>query len=187
MHPDLHPPNEIHEELAAIKANDSKALELLYHRGYPKVLKFVQENKGSSDQAKDIFQEAFIAVWRNVQLGKFVVQNGTAIDGYLYTVAKNKWLDFLRSGYHKHTVMDGTIETNVADELPTDQETYINDIKEYFKKLGDNCRHILTRFYYKNESLKTIATAMDWTEPTARNNKYRCIEKLREMLKTKTS
>jgi len=187
MHPNIQHSNDIHQELAAIKGNDPKALEALYQRGFPKVLKYIQENKGSSEQAKDIFQEAYIAVWRNIQLGKFLMQNETALDGYLYKIAKNKWLDFLRSSYHKKTVMDGGTAMDLADELPLDQEDYINDIKKHFKNLGENCKEVLIRYYYKNEPLKIIAKAMDWTEATARNNKYRCIERLREMIKPRQS
>ena len=187
MQLDTHFQNSEQAELAAIKANDNKALEAFYQRCFPKVEKFIRENNGSAEEAKDIFQEAFIAVWRNVQLGKFVSQNDNALDGYLFQVARNKWIDFLRSGYHQHTVkFPGDGQTfNLPELLPEDEHIYINDLKQVFKNLGDNCKNVLTRFYYQNESLKTIAAAMNWTEPTARNNKYRCIERLREMLKQK--
>lgn len=173
------------QQLGAIKANDEQALKHLYKSGYSKVEKYVLNNRGSAEQAKDIYQEAFIAVWRNIQLDHFVPRSETALYGYLHQVAKNKWIDYLRSAYHKNTlgVNDLLHDYEAVQELPEEQLEYVKDIKAGFRQLADNCKEVLSRFYYRNENLKTIAEAMDWTEATARNNKYRCLERLREMVK----
>lgn len=173
--------------LEAIKANREEALKQLYHEEYPKTEKFVQEKGGSAEQAKDIFQEAFIAMWRNVQLGKVEADSGAKLGAYLYRIAQNKWIDYLRSAHHKNivAVTDYTEATDPADELPEDQHQYLEAVKNALKQLGDNCKELLQRFYYKNEPTHIIAEAMDWTEATVRNNKYRCMERLRQMLKKK--
>ena len=180
-------PNISFQQLGAIKANDEQALKHLYTHGYGKVEKYILNNKGSAEQAKDIYQEAFIAVWRNIQLDQFVPRSETALSGYLYQVAKNKWIDYLRSGHFKNIVRARNIEKEyeMVEELPGEQQEYINDIKNGFRQLGDNCKEVLNRFYYRNETMRMIAEAMDWTEATARNNKYRCLERLRELTKRK--
>ena len=76
--------NDLFQQFGAIKANDEQALKSLYKSGYGKVEKYVLNNKGSAEQAKDIYQDAFIAVWRNIQLDQFVPRNETALSGYLY-------------------------------------------------------------------------------------------------------
>lgn len=168
-----------------VLSNDEAALKTLYQNEYHKAERFVINNNGTAEQAKDIYQDAFLAVWRNVQLGRFAPQNETALAGYLYQVAKNKWIDYLRSGHFKKTVQISNVEKEYepVEELPAEQSDYINKIKKGLLLLGENCKEVLGRFYYKNESLKTIAAAMNWTEATARNNKYRCLEKLRESIK----
>ncbi len=174
-------------QLDAIKANDEHALEQLYQSGYGKVEKYVTNNKGSAEQAKDIYQDAFIAVWRNIQLDQFVPRNEAALSGYLYQVAKNKWIDYLRSAHHKNMLSVTELHTydEPVEELPKDQQEYISDIMAGFRQLAPACKEVLTRFYYRNETMKTIAEAMEWTEATARNNKYRCLERLREMVRKK--
>jgi len=175
------------QQLGAIKANDEQTLQHLYQNGYAKVEKYVLNNKGSAEQAKDIYQDAFIAVWRNIQLDQFVPRNETALSGYLYQVAKNKWIDYLRSAHHKNTVSVNELpnEYEPVEELPKEQQEYLSGIMAGFRQLAPNCKEVLTRFYYRNETMKTIAEAMEWTEATARNNKYRCLERLREMVKKK--
>lgn len=173
-----------HDRVLAIRSNDEEALRQVYTTNYPKVEIFILNNNGTTEQAKDIFQEAFIAVWRNIQLGRFEAQNESSLDGYLYQIAKNKWMDYLRSGqYTKVIRMD---ETRMAD-TPANTDTHeehehLQAVKKYFGLLGENCQQILRRYYYDNESLRDIANEMGWTEATAKNNKYRCIQKLRELI-----
>ncbi|MEI9913190.1 MAG: sigma factor [Bacteroidota bacterium] len=56
------------EWIRKLKANDEQALKALYAANYSKVENYVLDNSGSAEDAKDIYQEAFIAVWRNIQL-----------------------------------------------------------------------------------------------------------------------
>ncbi len=174
------------EQVKAIQRNDEKTLKILYQENYPKTEKFILQNNGTTEQAKDIFQEAFIALWRNIQLKKFVQQEGKSIEAYLFQIAKNKWLDYLRSvGYKKTTELkeqhDNAIE---METMPVASEKEIQEVKENFAQLGSNCKELLTRFYFHKQPLRTIAAAMSWTEATAKNNKYRCIERLRNLMKT---
>ncbi len=172
------------EQVRAIRQNDEATLVQLYAANYPRVESFVLNNNGTSEQAKDVFQEAFIAVWRNIQLDRFEPQNDTALDGYIYQIAKNKWMDQLRSGHHNKIVrMDtGNLSMRETDEVLVEESEYLAAVKKHFTSLGENCKRILTLYYYNNESLRAIAETMGWTEATAKNNKYRCIQKLRELI-----
>ena len=166
--------------------NDEKAIQQLYIESYPQAERYILANNGTRDQAKDIFQEAFIAVWRNVKMERFTPQHENSLKSYLMQVVKNKWIDHLRSAHHRKTVaLNESAFENEPDELPADQQERIALIKKHFHNLGDVCREVLQRFYYQKQSLGIIAKAFKWTEATARNNKYRCVEKLRAALSSK--
>lgn len=175
---------DLSDLMRAIKTNDENALSNLYTANYKKVEHFILKNNGNTDQAKDIYQEAFIAMWQNIQMDKFQPQNDTSLHNYLFTIAKNKWLDHLRSSNVKKTVSIDFLGENLMtiDELDDNTIELLESIKEKFRHLGDNCKELLKRFYYAKEPLKTIATAFNWTEETAKNNKYRCMEKLRQLI-----
>ena len=173
------------DQLTAIRQNDEGALKALYLENYPKVEQYVLTNSGTVEEAKDIFQEAFIAVWRNVQANRFTESQGGSLAGYLFQVAKYKWLDHLRSAHVKKHVSlpkdnNGWLP---AEELPEEEQAYLAQIRNNFAKLGQNCRDLLKRFYFQKQSMRTIAAAFDWTEATAKNNKYRCLQRLRELIK----
>lgn len=173
--------------LSAIRNNDEKALKTLYQNNYRKVERYVLENTGTTSEAKDIFQEAFIALWRNIQLDRFQPHNGSSLDAYLFSIARNKWLDYLRNVKRVRTVSI-SIEPNGVENLQalTEEENRsLKNIKQSLTLLGDICKDVLNRFYYHRQSMKTIAEEMNWTEATARNNKYRCLQQLRKLMNKK--
>lgn len=171
------------DQVAAIKANDDKALNQLYQENYGKVERFILMNSGTKEHAKDIYQEAFIAVWRNIQLERFYPNSETALSGYLFQIAKNKWIDYLRSNHHKKMkVISQPIEATTEDVAHHEDDQYVEKVKKHFQDLGENCKEVLISFYYRRESMRTIAARFNWTEATAKNNKYRCLQKLRQLL-----
>lgn len=173
--------------LDAIKSNDSIVLKELYVSNYPKIEALVLKNSGSIEYAKDIYQDAFITVWKHVKDDTFIPQNETALQGYLYSVAKNKWTDVLRSKAFKSSKSLNT-ELSVVknDEDDTEEEDLktekLKTTMNAFKNLGQPCKQLLSTFYFDKKSLKDIASKLNIEETTARNKKYRCMEKLRAMV-----
>ncbi len=188
----LNPPTTDQEKrIAAIKANNEVVLKQLYLENFPKVEKYILLNGGTKMLAKDIYQEAFMAVWNNVRLDKFVPKGDSALNGYLYSIAKNKWIDYLRSNeYKKKRPLDeNSLKTNFKEEiskteLEDESENRLNKVIETFNSLGKACKELLTVFYYEKKSLREIAKELKIGEASARNKKYRCIEKLRAMVLT---
>ncbi|APY12702.1 hypothetical protein BWZ22_16385 [Seonamhaeicola sp. S2-3] len=177
--------------IAQIRKNNSATLKELYISNYPKIENFVLKNNGNKDQAKDVFQEAFIVFWKNIKEDKFTVQNNSSLHGYLYTISKNKWMDYLRSSNYKKTVNESkVIEFSTADEYLTDKdddilkEKRLHNIMLAFKDLGEPCNSLLKMFYYEKKSLSHIATVLNVKENTIRNKKYRCMNTLRNMVLT---
>lgn len=172
-----------------IKNNNSKALKELYISNYPKIETLVLKNNGTKDHAKDIYQDAFLVMWNNVKQDIFVPQTKTSINGYLYTIAKNKWMDYLRSNQHKKTtsfldINNFNIKNDNNEKINDDilSEKRLKDIMHAFKELTDSCKLLLKMFYYEKKSLKTIALKLNITDASARNKKYRCMQKLRELV-----
>ena len=172
------------EIIQAIKRNDDLVLKHLYQKNYPKVEQYILKNQGTSPQAKDIFQEAFLAMWKNVKLGKFLPKGESALDGYLYTIARNKWTDFLRSSRFKKTVSvdkDIDLERQQADAGEEEENPHMKNTLTAYARLGEDCRSLLNRFYFEKKSLKDISDELGIGAASVRNKKYRCMQKLREL------
>lgn len=172
----------------AIKINDSRVLKELYQTNYRKIEILILKNSGTIDHAKDIYQEAFLTVWQNVKQDKFQPQNETALNGYLYTIAKNKWMDFLRSKEYKKTVVSSTLNNfNISDSDSENndddilKENRLQDVMQAFKNLGSSCKSLLMNFYFEKKSMDTIAEELQLDTASTRNKKYRCMQKLRAL------
>ena len=167
-----------------IKSDDEVTLKNLYTSNYRLMERYVLRHSGSVDDAKDTYQEAFLAVWRNVQLGRFVPSVESDFAYYLTRVVKNKWIDSLRKAKGKRTIPIEDVQTDsIAMEENTDEvDGYIDNVRQQYKNLGNRCRELLAGFYFKRKSLRDIASEFGWTESSAKNNKYRCLKQLREMV-----
>jgi len=54
------------------------------------------------------------------------------------------------------------------------------------EKLGGKCKELLYHFYYLNRDWKTITEELGYiSEASARNQKYKCLEKIRKNLNNK--
>ena len=167
----------------AFKRNDQKVMQQVYQNMFPRFRNHVLNNSGDEAQAKDVFQEAFIACWRNIKEDKLTFNSN--VEAYLFSIAKNKWIDFLRSSRFKKTVNTESFShlSLVAEESDKseEKESQLEVIQKALNQLKDNCRALLQLFYLERKSMDEISKEMNLTPATARNQKYRCMEKLRAL------
>src|SRR5690606_9108228 len=166
-----------------IKENDTSTLKQLYKNNFAKVKRYVEKNNGDEQQAKDLYQEAFLAMWRNTKDDKFTAQSENAINGYLFQIAKYKWLDHIRSVRYKNTTF---INREIEYDEPEVEESELQNkkikiIMDAIGNLGERCQTMLKLFYFERRPFKEIAVIMEMDEASARNAKYRCQEQLKKM------
>lgn len=181
-----HQPSFTNEELVSgIAENSGEALDYLYKNNFPIIRQFILKNSGVEADAHDVFQEAIVATWMNIREKKYHSQNGSSIEGYLFQIARNKWLDRLRSKSFRSTVSLADEEVESNEQWNHDEEDLRSERLAYldllYQKLGDQCKRILGSFYYQNKSLNQISAEMDYDAETLRTMKYRCMMKLRKM------
>lgn len=180
--------NEIIEELTR---GNTEILKKLYADFY-KITGYVLSNHGSEEEAKDIFHDALIALYHNIRSGKFSLNS--KLSTYLYSICKYRWLNYLRD--HRAEIISTIDEVEKVSEFESDsdgpndaleREKEFEEKKEVItkilEKIGEPCYSILNMFYFKKFSMKMIAEKLKYkTEKVAKNQRYRCILKLRQML-----
>ena len=173
----------LHHTVSGFKNNDQTILARVYKLVYPKVRAHIVNNNGSEAEAKDIFQEAFIACWKNIKDNK--VMEDSNVEAYLFAIARNKWIDYLRSANFKKTISIGSLNKSFQDHgaevMHDESEMHRNSMLEALRRLNENCRRILNLYYFERLSMKQIATQLDIDPASARNKKYRCMEQLRSL------
>lgn len=164
--------------MEGLRRSDPAVLRTLYTQHFPTVRRYVLQNNGTATDAEDLFQEAITVLWLRVKDN--AMQDASDPGAFLFRVAKNKWLDHLRSASHRHMrvvpvehMPDGAVEDTTATE------ERIQRLRMVYERMDERCRNVLGRFYFEKQDLATIADAMGVEEESIRTIKYRCMMKLR--------
>ncbi len=169
--------------------NEEVVIKAFYLDEYPKTKHYVLSHGGQISNAEDVFQEAFFAFWKKICTGKFCPNSRPEMEAYLFTAARNKWIDEMRLASRNGTISLNETFIQVEDDqslLDTENEEReykLNITLKAFENLGKDCKALLTQFYYNKVSLKEIAQNLNIEETSAKNKKYRCIQKLKELAK----
>src|SRR5688572_1200580 len=102
-----------------LEKGDNAAIELLYKSCFPAVDFYVRKNKGTAEDARDIFQEAVVILLNKIRLPGFELT--ASLKTYLYAISKNLWLKQLRG--NKQIIADNTHESD-SESDPFDVEIY---------------------------------------------------------------
>ncbi len=165
-----------------IAEKNNETFLYLYEHHIDSIINLVKKNNGIEQDAKDIFQEGMVALWINVKNNKYNLESNTKLSTYLYSICRNLWYKKLRSN-KKVVSIDSAEELSHDPSFDEHTTSYdrIDQLRAHFKQLGDKCQVILNLFYYKKASIKDIALHFNYAEKTAKNEKYRCMQRLRKM------
>ncbi|MFN3403833.1 MAG: RNA polymerase sigma factor [Cytophagaceae bacterium] len=174
--------------LEAVKNNDDrKILKDLYRYFLPGIKSYILNNKGTIQEAEDIFQDGLIILLKNIKLNKF--DTNYTIQSYFFTICKNLWINRVKRERKTNTAVipgeDFDMEDLDMQEDFFDRERAVV-MKEVLQSLGSQCKEIIEHAYYNNKEMKEIAGLMGMkSADVAKTIHYRCKQKLLEIMKGK--
>jgi RNA polymerase sigma factor (sigma-70 family) len=172
------------ELVNGIKENNSMIISYVYRKTFPIIANFIRLNGGTNDDAKDIFQEAMIVLFNNLQNKEFKLTS--KINTYLYSISRNLWLSELKKNQKKSYDIIEIEESIPSNELTLEDTEWISNNQKRLSLsldlLGEPCKSILTYFYLYKWSMQEIAEAMGYTNAeNAKNQKYKCLLRLKKI------
>jgi RNA polymerase sigma factor (sigma-70 family) len=175
---------ERNEEIidAILNGKNTQVLNYLYETALPQIIRFICQNNGDEDEAKDIFQDAVVSLFTTVKLGKY--EREKDVNGFLYFVSRNLWINRIKKRNRQYDVSRIQIpmveETPLAVIITNDKEELVN---KFLNMLGSRCQQLLKYVIYDNLSMKEIAKLMDLAgETVAKSAHYRCKQKMMDLL-----
>jgi RNA polymerase sigma factor (sigma-70 family) len=171
------------EFLAALGKGDSAAFKKVYEMHFGMVRHLITNNSGSVEDAHDIFQEAVVVLFEQVNSGRFEAR--ASIKTWLYAVCRNKWLKQLEKRKRQVRLVDfEKVEPVVMPDEPQDDDQSLL-LRQSLERLGEGCRKLLVLFYYFRKSMEEIAAEMTYTNAdNAKSQKYKCLQKLKSIYAT---
>jgi RNA polymerase sigma-70 factor, ECF subfamily len=182
------------ELIRAAQQGDKAAFEELVRQYDQPVLRLALHLTGSEHEAKDIYQEAFLKVYRNLESFRFECSFYT----WVYRIVTNLCMDqFRRRQVRKEDsgvrVSHDGEEVDLLDQV-ADQRAGASPEQELMRReLGKRIAKALTKLtprermvfemkHYQGLKLRTIGEALNTTEETAKNTLFRATQKLRAAL-----
>jgi RNA polymerase sigma-70 factor, ECF subfamily len=170
------------------------AFEQLVQRYDKRVLTIAAGYVSCSDDAKDIYQEVFLRVYKG--LPKF--QYKSEFSTWLFRITTNVCLSHrMRGRRHSHTSLDQnvnnddgqphTLKDTLSDNTTTDQKAHDAEIsmrvEQALKTLSPRQRMVFSLKHYDGYKLKEIAEMMKCSEGTVKKYLFEATARLRKQFK----
>ncbi|WP_298297483.1 sigma-70 family RNA polymerase sigma factor [Hydrotalea sp.] len=172
--------------LKGLAENDTKAIENIYKENFNMVQSFILNNNGTYDDARDIFQEAMIALYEKAKSESFVLTS--KINTYVYSICRRLWLKRLHQMGRFVSQTDGSEETiQVEDDLEIHEKRNAEFaiMERALNSLGEPCKSLLEGYYLKKLDMQELAKAFGYTNAdNAKNQKYKCLTRLKKLFFT---
>lgn len=173
-----------HPRIEALVRGDESTIRTLYEILLPKIVNYVRNNKGTGDDAEEIFHNAlFQLIARAKTRG---IQINSSFEAYVFTVCKNLWLKELNKR-KKEVRKEGVFELKRNEEDDhiasiLDQERW-ELFEEMISQLSQNCIELL-RAYFAKVSYKEIVKKFSYSsENTAFQRVFKCKKRLMDLVK----
>lgn len=169
--------------LEGLREGKAGSIERIYEQCYRQTRMMIQKNSGTEEDAKDIFQDALMALYRRLKEGNFELT--CKLSSYLQIVSRNLWRARIRNRPvmtttdqigDEHVELDGSV---IEEILGNDRRKLLY---KHFDSLPDDCRQILGLFF-KKTSMAEIASQMESTEAYMKKRKFICKSRLIEWIK----
>lgn len=162
-----------------LKAEQSKAFEMLYSDSFQSVSRFVINNKGNIDDAEDVFQEAMLVLVHKIRSNEFRLS--ASIGTYVMAVCKFVWLKRLRQAKNIVSI-DAWLPYNdkELEEVILAETAYKGKLQKYLHKISKHCQMFIDQVYFQGKSIEQIQQQYNYsTKQNALNQKYKCLEQIR--------
>lgn len=167
-----------------IGKRDPEVLEYIYDEYFFQVARYIYHHSGNEQDARDVFQEALVALFRKQREGGLEITS--SFKNYLIGICKIQWfMELKRREKFKTRSMEEISAESVHGpaDLFNEETARFQLYQNHFNRLGEICRKILKMFYNK-VPMEEIARVMGYRSVKfAKQKKYLCKEKLMEMIR----
>ncbi len=179
-HPDEH-------YVQALLHNDHGGISAIYARFAARIERFVCANSGTPDDARDVMQEALIAITRQARRPEFRLS--CPFEAYLHLVSRGKWLNELKRRQRAAVTIaevGGFEESEDASALADDalREADRDQLfRRCFEQLSASCRQLLQLAWTPKISMEEVSAQLGVSYGYARKRKCECLAQLMGWIK----
>ncbi len=161
------------EIIECLRSRQSYVVRYLSDRYLPMIRLMVTQMGGTSEDAKDIFQDGLIIMLEKIDSNQFKLS--CKFKTFLYSVCENLWKSILEkrkaANNYFNRRLDQSSENDFSEEY--DNQLYESMLNEVFETLDPTCKEIL-KLYWQEYSPMEIAEKLGYTYGYVRKKKCEC-------------
>ena len=173
-----------------LQEGDTVAFERIFESFYHRLYSFINQYVYDSEVAKNILQDVFLMLWEK----KSILLDDSNLNAWLYTVAKNKALKYLRHNEYvtSHVEIslikqnENTLNAAALDSVDTSEFAF-REIEKIIERtlssMPEQVQAVFNLSRFENLKNKEIAEKLDISEKTVEANITKSLKLLRVALK----
>jgi RNA polymerase sigma-70 factor, ECF subfamily len=188
------------EEIVAsyLKSRDQRDFELVVRRYERELFTFLRRFLGDAQQAEDVFQSTFLSV--HLRIDQF--EEGRRFRPWLYAIASNKAIDYMRRN-RRHQVgsldaklgnsdSDESMVSQIAgEEIAPDEKAMRNETSDQVRaavlELNEPTQQLIHLAFYQGLKYSDIAEILNIPLGTVKSRVFTAIRKLNQIWLRKQS
>lgn len=148
---------------------------------YPAIVFFAEKIIDNHAVAQEIAQDVFVKLWEQEQN----FDNDTNIRNFLYLSARNRCLNYIRDTKRKQQREESIPLSPISEDDITNTIILAEvwrEIEHAINTLPEQCQKVIKLTFQEGKSTDEIATLLEITESTVRNQKARGLSLLKKSL-----
>lgn len=173
--------------ITGIREGDSKIIRSIYENYHKAIVKLVETNQGTKDDAHDVFQEALVLMFQKVQAPNFKLTSSFLT--YFYAISRNIWYNKLRKKSNSEVTLDNKMLLMVEQDTTSigeSNEQYFL-YRKMFLQLGQDCQKLLDLFLQKVRMEQIMQKMGFGSVSYTKKRKFLCKEKLVKLIQNDPS
>ncbi|MDR3625813.1 MAG: sigma-70 family RNA polymerase sigma factor [Ignavibacteriaceae bacterium] len=178
--------NEIKTEtILELKKGSTLALRVIYNFYSKKIFFFINSYTYNKEISEELVQDVFIRLWNNRE----TIEIDSSINSYIYTIAKNMAIDFIRKKRIVILPIDSVNQMEISNyndgelKVITEQEESL--IKHAIDSLPLRQKEVFELHRNYNLTYKQISTILDISVSAVEKNISSALKKLKFYLQKK--
>ena len=172
--------------ISRIRSGDQAIFYKLYKTYRDSFVEWAVYNYGLiPEDARDAYQETFVALWLNIHEGR-LTNLSSDIKTYIYSIGKHHILNFIKKR-DRSVTSDPASLINMSYQpfdMSDDRDHNKSIVEQHLSLLPDKERRILEMYYLEDKDMKMIASELGYKSPdVAKKRKYEVFKKLAALVK----
>jgi RNA polymerase sigma-70 factor, ECF subfamily len=168
--------------VSELKNGNSKAFEKLFFHYFPRLHSFIHKITGNGQEAEDLVQDVFIAIWNN----KEKIDENRSFGSFVFKIAKNKALNLIKHRLCQQVFIqysEGEYVSMPGNDLNT--EEFQSIIEEAVSSLPEKTREIFLLSRHEGLTYLQIAEKLRITQNVVDHEIRKALKQFKSILKAK--